>query len=333
MKAGISAIAHFLPDEIRSSEELESLINANSTFSVSKGTIEQITGIKTRRVASKTTYNSTLAAAAGKKLLKDYGIDPKNIDLLIFAATGQDILEPATSHIIQAEIGTTCPVMDITNACNSFINALEVANSFIKTGDYRSILIVTGEVPSKSAKFKLRDRADFKNSFPGFSFGDAGTAVLVDAACKVAAIEDMSFFADSTDWDVAMLPGGGSRFLDMPDSMFFVGDGAKLAEPFLTHAPALFKDFLKKNNLHVEDIDRFFIHQVALPYLKKLLDLAGIDERKIEITIVDYGNVAAATLPLGISLSLKSGAIKKGQRGICIGLAGGVSIGFALLQF
>jgi 3-oxoacyl-[acyl-carrier-protein] synthase-3 len=115
--------------------------------------------------------------------------------------------------------------------------------------------------------------------------------------------------------------------------MFFVGDGAKLAEPFLEHAPVLFKEFLKRNDLALGDVDRLYIHQVALPYVKKIVDLMGIAEDKIELTIVDHGNVAAATLPLGIGLSLERNEIKKGQRAVCVGLAGGVSIGFALLQF
>jgi 3-oxoacyl-(acyl-carrier-protein) synthase III len=333
MKIGISAISHVLPLRNFSSQEIEMRVNSSGGYTITQGTIESITGIKNRFISDQNVYNSTLAIQAARRLFLEHSIAPHDIDLLIFASAGQDILEPATAHIVQSEIKTSCPVIDVTNACNSFLNALEIACAFIQNQKYKEILIVTGEVPSKSAKYFLEDRKDFKMSFPGFAFGDAGTAVLVNKASEFCTVLSSSFFADSSDWDVAMLPGGGSRFLDSPNTMFFNGDGARLAEPFFEFLPKLFQKFLEQNNLHRSEIKHFFMHQVSLPYLHKVLETLQINKDSVEVSIVDYGNIAAATIPFCMSMRKEKKKINSGEYGLCIGLAGGISIGFTLVQF
>ncbi len=331
--AGISATAHYLPTSTRKSSEIEDMINAHLTPPIQKGSIERMTGITTRHVAEKDEYNSTMAIRACKKLFEQESISPTDIDLLIFASTGQDVLEPATAHIVQAEIGTLCPVLDVTNACNSFLNALEIAVSFIQTGKYISILIATGEVPTRAAKYEIESRHVLNQYLPGYTFGDAGTAVLVDGRAKMAEVLDSSFFAESADWDVAMFPGGGSRFLDKRDAYFFSGDATKLMEPFFFHTKRLLGEFLMRNNITIEDVSHVFAHQVAEVFLKRLCEELSISESKVEVTIKKYGNVAAASLPLAFDQRVTRQRPDKGSLGLMIGLAGGISIGFTLLKF
>ncbi len=333
LTAGISAVSHYLPRLVRTSAEVEELINANLKPRISTGSIERLTGIITRRVSSDDEYNSTLAIEACRLLFEKEKISPNDIGLLIFASTGQDVLEPATSHIVQAEIGTHCPVVDVTNACNSFLNALEIAVSFIETGKYESVLIATGEVPSKAAKYQIESRHFLQQHLPGYTFGDAGTAVLVDKKAKIASILDSSFFAESSNWDVAMFPGGGSRFLNNRDAYFFSGDATKLMEPFFVHTKSLLEEFLKRNNVSMDDIQHVFVHQVAELFLDRICSELQILESKIQITIKEYGNVAAASLPLALDLRLKNQPPVKGSLGLFIGLAGGISIGFTLVRF
>lgn len=331
--AGISAVAHYLPQQVRTSAETEELINIHLKPGIVAGSIERLTGIVTRHIAREDEYNSTMAIAACRILFEKEKINPNDIDLLIFASTGQDILEPATSHIVQAEIGTKCPVMDVTNACNSFLNALEIAVSFIETGKYKSVLIATGEVPSKAAKYQIESRHFLQQHLPGYTFGDAGTAVLVDTKAKIGSIIDSSFFAESTNWDVAMFPGGGSRFLNNRDAYFFSGDPVALMQPFFVHTKRLLGDFLGRNSITVNDIEHVFVHQVAELFVNRICNDLEILESKIEITVKQYGNVAAASLPLALDLRLKNNPPAKGSLGLFIGLAGGISIGFTLIKF
>ncbi len=331
--AGISAVAHYLPKLVRSSEEIEATINIHLSPPIASRSIERLTGIVTRHVSSDDEYNSTLAIQACKVLFREEKLDPSAIDLLIFAATGQDVLEPATAHIVQAEIGTRCPVMDITNACNSFLNALEVAVSLIESGRYESVLIATGEVPSKAAKYQIESRHFLQQYLPGYTFGDAGTAVLVDKKARIATISNSFFFAESDSWDVAMFPGGGSRFLNKRDAYFFSGDATTLMKPFFIHTKRLLSGFLERNKISMADISHVFVHQVAETFLDRMRSELEIDAAKIQVTIKQYGNVAAASIPLALSLRLASQAPLPGSLGLCIGLAGGISIGFVLMKF
>ena len=228
-KSQIIAVAHHFPEIVQTSNDLEKQISQKSTYSPIDGVIESITGIKERHVSNTEEYNSTMAIAACNKLFITYpDIKTADIDLLIFASAGQDMLEPATAHIVQKEIGTNCPVLDVTNACNSFINALQIADAFVKNNTYKKILIATGEVSTKSAKLSVSSREDFKQSFPGYTFGDGGTAVVVSASNEEdKGIVDFSFTAKSSYWDTAIMAGGGSRFMNSHEQ-YFRGSGNEL---------------------------------------------------------------------------------------------------------
>jgi 3-oxoacyl-[acyl-carrier-protein] synthase-3 len=326
-------VSHHLPQLVRTSAEVEEKINVHLTPVIKTGSIERLTGIVTRRISREDEYNSTLAIGACRLLFKKERINPDEIDLLIFASTGQDILEPATAHIVQAEIGTHCRVMDIKNACNGFIDALDVAVSLIETGRHKKVLIATGEVPSKSAKFEVPDRDLLQQYLVGHTFGDCGTAVMVTKEPKIATVIDSFFFSDSSNWDVAMFPGGGSRFLNQRDAYFFRGDAAALMEPFFVHTKRLLEDFLRRNNISLFNIEHIFVHQVAEFVLDRICNSLEISKTRIQVTVKDYGNVAAASLPLGLDLRLQNQIIFSGTFGLFIGFAGGFSIGFTLVKF
>lgn len=332
-KVGISGITSFLPSNIRTSADVEELINLHLLPPLTTGSIERLTGIRKRYISAADQYNSTLAIEACRLLFVKECLNPDEIDLLIFAATGQDILEPATAHIVQAAIGTHAAVMDVKNACNSFLNAIEIAVAFIQTGKYKKVMIATGEVPSKAAKYSISNRASLPRYLAGYTFGDAGTAVLVDVHSKIASIIDSFFFSESSDWDAAMFPGGGSRYLNDIDSFSFRGDTGKLSKPFFVHTKRLLDSFVKKNNIHLQHIEHIFVHQTAELFLDMMCKDLGIEKTKIQITIKEYGNVAAASLPLALNLQLDHARPRKGSYGLFIGLAGGISIGFTLVQF
>jgi 3-oxoacyl-[acyl-carrier-protein] synthase-3 len=234
---------------------------------------------------------------------------------------------------VQSEIGTTCPVFDVTNACNSFVDGLAIADVFIQTGTYKKILIATGEVPSKVAKFNIKDKDDFKKSFPGYTFGDAGTAVILESTKDDSGIFVSESVALSDSWDTAMLPGGGSRYMHSNDSIYFQGDGQDLKKIFDTIGPKFIQKFLEKNDLEPKDIDHIFVHQVSKPYLDEFITACNFTHEQVTQTITEYGNVAAATIPLGMSLSNKKGNLNSGDTILLIGLAGGISIRATLMRW
>ncbi|MFI6483364.1 3-oxoacyl-ACP synthase III family protein [Nonomuraea sp. NPDC050663] len=254
-------------------------------------------------------------------------VERGDIDLLIFASASQDMVEPATAHIVAAKLALTCPVFDVKNACNSLLNGIQIAEALILTGAHRRVLVCTGETPSRAIRWQVRDRAQFVDSFAGYTLSDSGAAVLVEADAD-RGIFYRGFSADSTAWAIGTLPGGGSAHPRDPDYSYFRGDGRRLKEAFELVGPDLFLDALKRTGMHWDDFAMVAVHQVALPYLDFLARSLDIPEDKLVVTLPEHGNCASATLPLQLSL----GPWQAGDRVALLGLGGGISLGVMLAE-
>ena len=334
MNAKIRSLATYVPERRVSSSEVEDLLRAeNPSVRIQPGIIESVTGIRERRYAAEGEYNSHLAARAAERALADANLTVADIDLLIFASAGQDLIEPATAHIVQSMLGTNCRVFDIKNACNSFINALQVAEAMIASGKHMRVLIATGEVPSVAVKWQVADRDDFKRSFAGYTLGDAGAAAVLERADDISGIIASAGTADSTRWDAGTLPGGGSRHPRGDEWSYFAGDGAALKAAFESIGPGFVHEFLKENGIAASDLARIFIHQVSIPYLESFITALDFDSAKVARTVDRYGNTAAATLPLGIRESLDEGVLNDGDLILLVGLAGGISLEAMLIRW
>jgi 3-oxoacyl-[acyl-carrier-protein] synthase III len=306
--------------------------SSSPDLSIPRGIVEAMTGIRSRRVAAEDLNSSDLAAEASRSVLARTGTKPGQVELLIFASASQDLLEPATANIVQEKVGTTCPVFDVKNACNSFLNGLQVAEALILTGTCQNVLIAVGETPSRCIKWGVRDRDDFKFSFPGYTLGDAGAAALVTPSEDDRGIFYRSFLTVSRYWDVGTLPGGGSMHPRGDEHSYFRGDGVALKGAFAEVGPGLLHQALRETSTTYEDYDRILVHQVALPYFRDFLRESGVPREKVVLTVCDYGNMAAATLPVGFALGEERGEIRSGSKVMWIGLAGGISIGIVCMS-
>ena len=323
----IAAVASSIPSGRRSSLEVEEMVAANSPGSrIPKGIVELMTGIQCRPVADESVMSSDLAADAARRVLAATGTDPSEVGLLIFASASQDLLEPATANIVQEKVGTSCPVFDIKNACNSFLCGVQVAESLIQTGACRKAIVATGEIPSRSIKWSVTDREDFKLSFPAYTFGDAGAAALLELSTDGSGIDHRAFQTVSRFWDVGTLPGGGSMHPRGDEFSYFRGDGTRLKDAFAEVGPAIIYEALAATGTEFADYRRFLVHQVAMPFFKEFVKHTGVPKDRVVLTLPEYGNLAAATLPVGYALATGRGEIAPGDRVMWIGLAGGISI-------
>ena len=331
MRARIAGLGVYLPEQTRSTAQTElDLRAANPTLKLSTGLIHRLTGVESVHIREEGWQTSDLAVAASRIALDE---SPGPIDLVIFAAASQDLIEPATSHIVAAKLGLDCPVMDVKNACNSVINAMQVAAALIATGQYRRVLIASGEEPSQGVRWSLRDKEQFIRSFPGYTMSDGGAAVILEATHdEDAGIVDSHFTAVSRHWSVGTLPTGGSMNPRGGDDSYFDMDGAGLQAAFLELGPAPVLALLERNNLGWDDFDLVAIHQVALPYLPPIFDRLGVTPEKSVVTVVDHGNLASVTLPLQLIRAREAGMTRPGSLALLIGLAGGISLGLMVVR-
>ncbi len=327
--AKIAGLGVYLPESVRSTAQTERrLRESNPGLKLATGLIDRLTGVRSVHERPEGWQTSDLAVAASRIALEE---SPGDIDLLIFASASQDLIEPATSHIVAAKLGLTCPVMDVKNACNSVLNAMQVGEALI--GQYARVLIASGEEPSHAVRWELESHEQFIRSFPGYTMSDGGAAVILERTDDAATgILDSEFVAVSRHWTTGTLSIGGSMNPRDARLSYFDMDGSALQAAFLELGPEPVLELLERNGLGWADFDLVAIHQVALPYLPPIFDRLGVPLGKSVITIADHGNLASVTLPLQLARARESGMVAPGSLVLFIGLAGGISLGLMVVR-
>ncbi|WP_217375965.1 3-oxoacyl-ACP synthase III family protein [Paenarthrobacter ureafaciens] len=319
------------------------IVESSPGFRIPKGLISRVTGIRSRSVMAESEQASDLAVNAAAKVLASCGLQAPDVDLLVFASASQDMVEPATAHIAAAKLGLSCPVMDVKNACNSFLNGLEVADSLIASRRYGRVLVVTGESPSRAVRWSVPDFATFASSFPGYTMSDGGAAVLLEASEGAIAdsepsspaaegILGMAFTAKSIHWPVGTLAAGGSAFPRDPEASYFTMDGEKLKDAFLDLGSDVLGETLEALKLNWQDFAVVCVHQVSAPYREIFAERSGVPRDLLVPAVEEFGNLASVSLPLQLKLALDGGRCGPGDLVALVGLAGGVSLGIAVVR-
>jgi 3-oxoacyl-[acyl-carrier-protein] synthase-3 len=322
-RVGITGTGSYLPDRVMTSEELLGRVARASGVPLPPGLIAQATGISSRRVSRDDEYASTLAVGAARAALAAAGLDPLDLDLLLFASASRDMVEPATAHIVQAELGSRAHALDVTNACNSFVNGIDVARALILAGRATRALVVTGETPTRAMRWQVGSLAQARDGFAGYTFGDAGAAVVLEQVPH-GGILDVDAETHSEHWAVGGIFGGGSRHPRSVEHTYFSGDGHVLRGVFEKVGVGVLDRVRQRTGFDYDDYAKILVHQVTLPYLERFIEVTGVPRGKLEITVGELGNVASASL--GIQLARVEAGLRPGDRVLLVGLGGGVSI-------
>ncbi|GAA2539202.1 ketoacyl-ACP synthase III [Winogradskya consettensis] len=322
-RVGITAAASFLPPREVTTDELQARVAAASRLPLPTGMMARATGIERRRVAADDEYASGLAIASARTVLAEADLDPLDIDLLLFASATRDMVEPATAHVVQAALGSRAHALDVTNACNSFLNGIDLARAMILAGRARRALVVTGETPTRAMRPRLDGMAQARTALAGYTFGDAGAAVLVEPVAT-GGIVDVDSETHSEHWAVGGIFGGGSRHPRGDEHTYFTGDGAKLSGVFEKIGAGLLERVAHRTGLGWDDYAAVLVHQVTVPYLRRFVEIVGVPEEKLVITVPELGNVASATL--GVQLDRVRPRLTGGDKVLMVGLGGGVSL-------
>ncbi|GIF17644.1 3-oxoacyl-[acyl-carrier-protein] synthase-3 [Actinoplanes tereljensis] len=320
---GITGTAYALPAREVPTADLQRRVATASGLMLPPRMFEQATGIRRRRIAADDEYASDLAIDAATKVLAETGRDPLDIDLLLFASATRDMAEPATAHVVQAALGSRAHVMDVTNACNSFLNGIDLARSMILAGRATRALVVTGETPTRAMRPRLDGLAQARSAFAGYTFGDAGAAVLVEPVAT-GGIVDIDSETHSEHWAAGGIFGGGSRHPRGDEHTYFTGDGHRLRRIFEQIGAGLIERVARRTGYGWDDYAKVLVHQVTLPYLDRFVQVTGVPRDKLEVTVTELGNMASASL--GVQLARVRPQLETGDRVLLIGLGGGVSL-------
>ncbi len=323
--ARIIGTGSYLPERVLSNFDLEKMVDTSDKWIVER------TGIRERRIAKDSEAASDLGVKASKRALKDAGIKPKDLDLIIVATMSGDMLLPSTATFIQSKLGAkNAAAFDLNAACSGFLYGISVADSYIRSGNYKKILLVGTEVLSKFTDWK--DRATC------VLFGDAASAVVIESTTKDRGIMSVHLHSNGNLWDLIYLPGGGSRYPTSKESVkkglhFIKMKGNETFKIAVRTLEELVTETLKANKIRPSDLSLLIPHQANLRILRATAERLKLSMDKVFINLDKYGNTSSASIPMALDEAVKAGRIRDGDYILLEAFGGGLTWSSALIRW
>ncbi|HUT65036.1 MAG TPA: beta-ketoacyl-ACP synthase III [Spirochaetota bacterium] len=321
----IKSTGAYVPEKVLTNADLEKIVDTTDEWITTR------TGIRTRRIARDDEATSDLAYEASKVALKNAGLSPEEIELIIVATITPDMFFPSTACIVQDKLGAkNATAMDVNAACSGYIYALVVGSIFLQTGDFKNALIIGAE--------KLTAITDWNDRNTCVLFGDgAGAAVITpsDGRGKLLAYD---LGSDGSFGDMLYIPGGGSRHPATQETVeqglhYIKMNGNPLFKIAVNKMRETFERSLKKAGLKPDDISLIITHQANLRIIEALRSFLKVPKEKVFVNIEKYGNTSSASIGIALHEACDNNMIKRGD---IVGLAafgGGLTWGSAIIEF
>jgi len=301
--------------------------------------LTRLTGVTSRHIAKSDETSADLAVKAAEKLFTENDIDKNQIDFIIFCTSGGDYITPASACIIQDRLNLSqhCGAFDFNQGCTGYLYGMALADSLIKAGNAKNILLLTAETIHRIIHPKDPNTMAL--------FGDGASATLLQQS-KDDNIGRFFFGTDGSQFDQIIVRHGRERhplpesaepdytdaFGNIKNHSKLYMNGGTVFNFSLEKAPVLFKQLLNDANLSPEDIDHFVFHQANRIVLETLGKKLRIPAEKIIIELDDVGNTVSSSIPISIKKSLDKGVIKKGDTIMIAGFGVGLSWGGSIVR-
>lgn len=317
----ISGIGAYIPQQVVSSADL--MVEANChKFGISEQFLTRSCGIKERRFSDDRETFGYMAAMASRTAIVDAGIDPMDIDMVLFCGIDRDQPEPATAHEIQQAIeALNAECLDISNACIGSNHGLAVANAYIAAGAAENILVCTGEKPSYVTKAVLNilkttnEKAVFRKYMGAFTVGDAGGAFVVSKSTGTRGFKSIHFKSYGKHSELCFYRFA-SGVLEFDMQMESISN--LMIE---THAD-LINDTYEKAGWNPESIGKVYCDQVDAKPHKKMAIMARQSLDKLPNTYEYFGNLTSATFAVNMYLNPTS----VGDKVLFMGAGSGITL-------
>lgn len=320
--AKISQVAHYVPEQVVTNEDLAQIMDTSDEW------IRSRTGIGQRRI-SQDQSTSDLALEVAKQLLAKAHLNPLELDFIIVATITPDSLMPSTAARVQAGLGAEKAfAFDLTAACSGFTFALSMGQKLIESGSYAKGLILGAETLSKVLDWSDRSTAVL--------FGDGAGGVLLEQASS------QHFLAESLNSDGSRGQGLTSSLtsLNSPysqkgeDQPYLTMDGRAIFDFAIRDVSKSILDLLSASAIDKEQLDYLLLHQANRRILEKMSKKMGIALEKFPANMMSYGNTSAASIPILLSECVADGRIRlDGSQTILLsGFGGGLTWGSLIVK-
>ena len=322
--AAITAVNGYVPDYVLTNKELETMVDTNDEWIVSR------TGIKERRILKgEGLATSDLAVPAVKGLLEKRGISAEEIDLIIFCTSTPDMLFPATANILADKIGAkNAWGYDLQAACSGFLFGLTTGSQFIESGKHKKVLVVGGDKMSSVVNYTDRNTC--------ILFGDGCGAVLLEPNEEGNGIQDTILKTDGSGGQFLNIKGGGSLHPASHETIeaglhYAFQEGRTVFKFAVTNMADVAHEIMERNNLTADDVAWLVPHQANKRIIDATAERAGLPEDKVMVNIHKYGNTTSGTIPLCLWEWEKQ--LKKGDNLILAAFGGGFTWGSVYLKW
>lgn len=318
----ITATAMYVPKKCVTNDDLAQIMDTSDEW------IQSRTGIKERHVVVEEN-TSDLCLKTAEKLLGESGCQPENLDFIIVATMTPDFATPAVACQVQGQLGATnAMAFDISAACSGFVYALALGEKLIRGGAQAGI-VIGGETLSKVVDWQDRSTAVL--------FGDGAGGVLLEADSEPHLLAER-------------LQADGSRGLSLTSSYrqntspFYTKE--ETGNPYLTmigrdifdfavrDVPANIRQLLTETDMELADVDYFLLHQANGRMIDKIARKLKVPREQFFTNMGKYGNTSAASIPILLDESVKSGKLTLGsnQTVVLTGFGGGLTWGSVLYK-
>lgn len=331
----IIGIGHYVPENVVNNHDLSQFMDTSDEW------IQERTGIKRRRWAKKGDDNTTFSMGlkAAEKAIKNAGIDKEDIDFIVFATLSPDYYFPGPGVQIQQALGIkTVGALDVRNQCSGFVYGVSVADQFIKTGMYKTVLVIGSELQSRGIDISTRGRS------VSVIFGDgAGAAVLSRTNDNSQGILSTHLHSEGEHALelAAEAPGMGKRWVtdiiedNDPDDMSYrpYMNGQFVFKNAVRRFSEVINEGLEANNLTVSDIDMLVPHQANLRISQFIQKKFRLSDEQVFNNIQEYGNTTAASIPIALSEACEQGKIKAGDTVVLAAFGSGFTWGSVIIKW
>ena len=314
----LRGVGSYLPEKILTNKDLEETIDTTDEW------IKERTGISQRHVAAQNEYTSDLAVIAAKSALSNAKMSTQDIDLIIVATTTPDYTFPSTATIVQKKLGIKHgAAFDIQAVCSGFIYGMSIADSMLKSGSAKNVLLIGAETFSRILDWNDRSTCVL--------FGDgAGAFILSSDNVTDFGILNTLIRSNGEHRELLYVDGGPSKSEN-------VGKLRMIGNQVFKHAvkdiASIMNECADSYGVAISDIDWFVPHQANQRILNGVAKRLCLNDEQVISTVSIHANTSAASVPLAMDFAIKDGRIKRGDLIMLEAFGGGFTWGASLLRY
>ncbi len=248
-----------------------------------------------------------------------YNKNVEDVDMVIVATSTPDFPFPSVSSIIQERLNISqTGAIDLSAACAGFVYALHTAHSYIASGLHKKILVIGADTLSKVTDYTDRSTC--------ILFGDGAGAVLVERDEQSKSFIGFHLGSDGRGAQHVYRPGLSKKVngIELLDTQYLVQNGREVFKWVVRNVPESIRKILEKTQMSLDHIDWFIPHSANLRLIEPICAKLEYPMNKTLYSLVNFGNISAATIPLALDLGIREGKVKNGDRVLMYGFGSGL---------